>query len=228
MCLFFRSIPRKSIQIMVPLVAIALVTGCETDSSESVSRNLSVDVTGYYSGNLSGGRIIEQSSGAAITSLDLRQGGDRLEAYDNNGEIFKGTIGQVDGERASFTLEGKTTAGVAGTISGYIDISGSSATMSGTWFEPSMSSRVAASATVAEPSNLSIAPTSATLNTNNATQTFTASGGGGGYSWSLSNDGIGSILGSGSSVEYTRTGSGNNTITVSSGDDSSKASISQP
>lgn len=208
--------------------AIAFLTGCEIDSSETVSRNVNIDVTGYYSGSLSG-RLVQNNSGAAITGLDLRQNGDRLEAYDNNGIVFRGTIGQVNGDRASFTLEGRTTAGASGVISGNITVSGTSATMSGTWFEASVSARVAGSAAVQEPqSNVSISPSAATLSNNGDTRTFTASGGDGSYTWSVGNTSLGSVSGSGSSVTYTRTTSGSNTITVSSDGDSASASISQP
>jgi len=208
--------------------AIVLLTGCEIDSSESVSRNVNIDVTGYYSGSLSG-RLVQNNSGAPITGLDLRQNGDRLEAYDNNGMVFRGTIGQVNGNRASFTLEGRTTAGGSGVLSGNITVSGTSATMSGTWFEESVSARVAGNATVQEPqSDVSISPTSATLSSDGDTQTFTASGGDGSYTWSVGNTSLGSVSGSGSSATYTRTTSGSNTITVTSDGDSASASISQP
>lgn len=219
---------RRILLFGVAVLIMACFTGCEIDSSEGVTRNLTLDVTGFYTGNLSDSKLIQQVSGAPIRSLDLRQNGDRLEAYDNNGLIFRGTIGQVNGTRATFTLEGPTTSGVQGTLSGYIDVSGDSATMNGTWFEPSLSSRVSGSATVSEPQSLSISPSSATLENNNDTQTFTASGGGGGYSWSVNNSSVGNVSGSGSSVEYTRTSAGDNTITVSSGGLTRSASISQP
>lgn len=208
---------------------ILLATGCEIDSSETSGRDVDIDVSGYYSGSLSG-RLVEQNSGAPITGLDLRQSGDSLEGYDNNGKIFHGTIGQASGTRASITLEGDTTAGAAGVISGYIDVNGTSATMSGTWLEDAVSSRVAGTATVPEPqSDVTISPSSAALNSDGDTQNFTASGGDGSYSWTLSDSSLGSVSsGSGSSITYTRSSSGSNTITVNSGGDSASASISQP
>jgi hypothetical protein len=207
---------------------LIFAAGCEIDSSETASRNVGLDVTGYYSGTFSG-RLVQQNTGASITGIDLRQNGDRLEGYDNNGIIFKGTIGSVTGQRASFTLEGRTTAGGSGVISGNINVSGTSGTMSGTWFEEALSSRVAGTASVSEPiAGLSISPASATLNSNGDTQTFTASGGDGSYTWSVSSSSAGSVSGTGASVTYTRNDSGSNTIRVNSGGETASASISQP
>jgi len=204
--------------------ALIFATGCEIDSSESASRNVGLDVTGYYSGSLSG-RLVQQNTGAPIIGIDLRQNGDRLEGYDNNGIIFKGTIGSVTGQRASFTPEPPAVV----RPSSNINISGTSGTMSGTWFEEALSSRVAGTASVSEPiAGLSISPASATLNSNGDTQTFNASGGDGTYTWSVSNSSAGSVSGSGASVTYTRNAAGSNTVRVSSGGDTASASISQP
>lgn len=222
---------RRIFALLVPQLLAStalLLCGCEIDSAESSSRNVGLDVTGYYSGALAG-KLVERNSGAPITGIDLRQNGDRIEGYDNNGKIFRGTIGQVSGKQASFTLEGVTTSGAAGVISGSISVDGTSATMSGTWFEEALSSRVAGNASVQEPqSNLAISPASATISSNGNTRSFTASGGDGSYTWSLNDTSRGSISGSGASVEYTRSSSGSNTITVSSGGDSASATISQP
>ena len=57
----------------------------------------------------------------------------------------------TEGEVATITLSGMTTAGQDGTISGSITVEGSTATMRGTWIEPSLSSTVYGQATV--PSN---------------------------------------------------------------------------
>ncbi len=213
---------------MVLVAIIVASTGCKIESGDEVRRDVSIDVTGFYTG-VNGGSLIARVSGASVESIDLRQSGDLIEGYDNNGRIFRGRIGSVSDSRASITLEGTTTQGVDGVISGYIDVSGSEATMTGTWFEDTLTSRVNGRADVAEPSEtLSISPSSATLNNNGDNQTFTASGGDGTYNWTLSNSNLGRITGSGSSVQYTRTAVGNNTITVRSNSESVTANIQQP
>lgn len=206
--------------------------GCELDSADSVVRE-TIIVQGFYT-NPDGGPVVGRNSGASIKSLDIRQAGDRLEAIDNNNQVFRGTIGHATDNTASYTLDGYTTAGKLGTMSGYFEVSGSSATMRGTWIEDDFYSTVYATATV--PTNgggggasLKISPTSATLTTNNQQQVFTASGGSGVYTWSLQNN-TGTISPTtGSTVTYTRTGSGNNTITVTDKQNqSASATISQP
>lgn len=213
---------------LVLLAAVMLLAGCKIESGDSVRRDVSLDVAGFYTGP-NGGNLIERVSGAPVRSIDLRQSGDMIEGYDNNGRIFRGRIGSVSDSRASVTIEGTTTQGVEGVISGYINVSGSQANLTGTWFEDTLTSRVNGRAEVAEPRDtLAISPTSATLNTNGDNQTFTASGGDGTYNWTLGNSNLGRITGSGSSVQYTRTASGNNTITVRSNNESVTANIQQP
>ncbi len=224
-----RSFGKIFIASSLTLVAIAMAfTGCKIESGDEVRRDVPLDIAGFYIG-ANGGNLIERVSGASVRSIDLRQSGDLIEGYDNNGMIFRGRIGSVSDTRASITLEGTTTQGVSGVISGYINVSGSEARMTGTWFEDALTSRVRGRADVAEPTEtLSISPTTATLNSNGDNETFTASGGDGSYSWTLDNSNLGRITGSGRSVQYTRTASGSNTITVRSNGASVSANIQQP
>lgn len=115
--------------------ALALSAGCDVDSPNSVIRSVRINVAGVYSPPSGSDRIVSQNSGNTIRSLDLRQSGDQLEAVDNNGLIFRGTIGSVQDSSASFSLQGTTTDGRAGVISGTISVSGSQGTMQGTWIE---------------------------------------------------------------------------------------------
>jgi hypothetical protein len=216
----------------VGLLSFLAGIGCELDSADSVVREVGVTVQGYYT-HPDGGRIVGRNSGAAITSLDIRQSGDQLEAIDNNNQVFRGTIGNASQNNASYTLEGYTTSGKLGTMSGMFELSGSQATMRGTWIEDDFYSTIYATATV--PTNggggtaVKISPSSATLTSTNATQGFSASGGTGSYTWSLANNSGTINSTTGSSVTYTRTGSGNNTITVTdSKGQSASAAISQP
>ncbi len=87
--------------------------------------------------------------------MNLIQDGDRLQAIDNNGLIFRGSIGsavsdsETGGQRsATFTLNGQTTTGQEGIISGTIVVIGNQATMTGTWAEPTLFGNVRAGAEV--------------------------------------------------------------------------------
>ncbi len=141
------------------LLSIPLFMGCEVDSASDVQRNVGVDFTGFYANRVGSNdnAIVSRNTGHAITTLDLRQGGDRLEAIDNNNIIFKGSIGDFRGTVASFELVGRTTAGNKGTISGTLTTSGDVGSntagiavgiMQGTWIEDSLFGTVRASATV--------------------------------------------------------------------------------
>lgn len=186
-----------------------------------------------------------RQSGTTLTSLRLMQYGSVLEGYDNAGLAWSGKISSQNGGVASFTLRGQTTVGsnveIAGTLttdSGptpnpdpgtnttanmalntAAKASAAEATMNAAWIEPAFSGTILAQATVAPvvPTGpLVIRPSSASLNTNSPTATFTVTGGSGTYTWSVGNSSLGSVSPtSGDSTIYTSThAEGNNTITV--------------
>ncbi len=235
--------------------ALAMLTaGCEVDSSsDEFIRDVSIDFTGYYTHPTSD-RIVSRNSGSAITSLDLRQDGDQLEAIDNNGSIWRGSLGDVNGGSSSFELEGTTTSGDAGFFSGTLSssdggtstsgtTSSAEGTMTGTYIENDFFSTFYAQADIPGTTDdggdggddgetnstaFSVSPSSATISADGSTQLFSASGGSGSYSWSISDSTVGTLsASSGSSVTYTRNTSGNNTLTVSDGTDSTSISITQ-
>lgn len=146
---------RSRIIIALLLAAASLTllaqTGCKIDSADSVIRDVPINVAGVYRN--ADGRIITQHTGAAITSMNVIQNGSELQGIDNNGMVFRGSIGSVTGEGnarlASFTLRGLTTAGQEGVISGTFSASGNEATMRGTWAEPTTFGNVLATASVA-------------------------------------------------------------------------------
>ncbi|MDD4736833.1 MAG: hypothetical protein PHP44_12105, partial [Kiritimatiellae bacterium] len=194
-----------------------LFVGCEVDSSESGSRNVDINVWGVYHGQDDYyDALVNNSSGSAPEYFDLRQYGDQLEAIDNHGIIFRGTIGSVnsDAKTCSFTLEGKTTAGNRVIVNGNINISGSYAIMEGTWIEDNLYALLYGKATApAQPTNktisLSISPNPVTAG---STATLTASNGSGSYpTWSVANTNLGTVGSlSGSTAQYnakTNTGS---------------------
>jgi hypothetical protein len=125
--------------LLLGILALAIHTGCSVDSANGTSRTVGISVGGIYrydSGACGNdGRFVTANSGRAVISLDLRQAGDSLEAIDNNGIIFRGTIGNVVDNSASFNLEGATTAGNSALISGNIAVSGGKGVMQATWVE---------------------------------------------------------------------------------------------
>lgn len=135
-----------------------LFQGCEVDSATDVQREVGVDFTGYYTHpDGSSHAIVTKNSGTAIKSLDLRQGGDQLEAIDNVGNVWKGSLGEFNGVSSSFELNGYTTAGKKGTFSGTLTTSSAGVTnasssavgtMSGTYIEDDFFSTFLARATI--------------------------------------------------------------------------------
>jgi hypothetical protein len=131
--------------IALPLALTLLTTGCEVDSADTFIRDVPVDFSGFYVGCSNGAPIVQANSGNRIRTLDLRQNGDQLEAFDNNGAIWRGSLGEVQNGRSSFTLEGRTSTGVEGLFSGTLSSSGGGSTtsvsaangnMTGTYIEP--------------------------------------------------------------------------------------------
>jgi len=164
--------------------------GCDSGSSDTI-RNVSIDFSGFYDG-ADGGYFVEPpNSGHRVTSMNLFQTGDQLEAIDNCGLIWRGTIGNIndDTKVATFEMEGQTTAGQPVTIAGTLTGSGDTGEMRAQWIEPNVLAVVNGDAIINPvPTNtaITISPVSATIYTNGATQQFVANGGSGSYTWSVS------------------------------------------
>ncbi|MBP7829890.1 MAG: hypothetical protein KA248_08235 [Kiritimatiellae bacterium] len=159
--------------VLLPPVFLALC-GCEVGSADSVVRMVAVDFSGFYQGTGSNGTqmVSPANSGDEVTLLNLRQNGDQLEAIDNNGIVFRGTLGNLVDTTASFTLEGRTTVGRSVTISGTLSGEGTDGTMRGTWIEPNQYSTLYAEAVI-NPS-----PTNNPVGTYTLTVTINPSGAG--------------------------------------------------
>ena len=226
-----------SLLVFPALLLLLTTTSCDVGSSESVYRNVDIYVFGFYANStpsLNHGRVVATNTGSPIVSLDVRQDGDQLEAIDNNGQVFRGTIGQTFGSSprsASFTLEGLTTVGNKGTISGTFEVNGSQGKMHGTWIESAMYSTVYGVATVApsptpQPTQITISgPTTITIPAN---ATYTATGGSGSYTWSINNSAIGQLAStSGSSVVYSAKAAGTQILTVTDGQSTASVTITQ-
>ena len=232
--------------IVLALGSVFFTAGCSGDSAETIYRNVALIVTGFYVPVEGNETIVAGNTGAPVTAMNLRQSGDQLESVDNNGSIFRGTIGRVGDDLASFTLNGQTTAGQDVTISGTIGVAVGSteASMRATWIEPTVVGAVAAVASVPINNPVSTNDTdngsggsdgdaltitasgSSTIDitTSDLTRNFTASGGDGNYSWSLSNSSLGGISGSGNSVTYIANQvEGSQTVRVTDGASASDA-----
>lgn len=217
---------------LIMVTATILSTSCEIESADGTVRTVGVDVSGVYRGTADT-LLVKRNSGNPISQLDLRQNGDQLQAIDNNGIVFKGTIGNVSTTTSSggtgttvnveygdstFTLSGKTSSGNNGTITGIIT---PEKIMRGTWIEDGLTSTVYGTAVgggVNAP--LTITADDTTLRTNTSTR-LTASGGSG-YEWRVSNSELGSLSPTtGDEVRYNTTDrTGPNTITLNAGGES--------
>jgi hypothetical protein len=84
----------------------------------------------------------------------ISQFGNQLQAVDNNGILFTGSIGDIVSASTTFTLNGVTTGGEAVTINGNLRASGTTATMTGTWAEPSLFSSIYGTASISPITNV--------------------------------------------------------------------------
>ena len=232
-----------ALALALPLAALVFA-GCDVGSTDSTAAVVSDDdgtiynFAGFYMHpDTDGTNIVplvypyldagNRPSGELITSLRLLQYGSVLEAYDSAGQTWSGSISALQSGTATFSLQGKTTAGQAVEIAGTMIYADQNSVMDASWIEPAYygtlraKARVAPSATNSPSADLSLTVDDSTVSSNQ-TVNFTASGGTGSYSWPSSVS-YGTFNGSGSSASYTRTSgtSGNAvTVTVTSGSDS--------
>ena len=223
------------------LAAALALAGCEVDStntSRTVSNNSGTvyDFSGLYRGSSSDSNEVaylvypsEKQSGTLLTWMRIIQDGSALQAYDNAGKNWSGSISSIEDTVANFSLEGSTTADASVTIAGTMTYVSGKSTINASWLEAGgFSGSFFAVATVSPPTtntgSVAISPTSATISSGGS-ETFTASGGNGTYSWSHSGS-CGTLSATnGSSVTYTYDSSGSDTLTVTSGGKTASATI---
>ena len=224
----------SAIAVTTVLLTLGLGVGCDVQSGDDVVRETQINIAGFYT-NPEGELVVSGNSGARITSFNIMQNGDRLEAIDNNGIIFRGNIGSDSNTEASLVLEGATSTGVKATITGKVTGSGTSGTLSGTWIEPTRYGVVFGKATIASISTndnstatLAITPSGSITLAVNSSRSFTASGGSKNYTWSVSNSQLGFLSAtSGATVTYSARLTGQQTVTVTDGSKSVSTTVTQ-
>lgn len=237
----FRTPRARAFAVALAFPVFVLLAGCDVDSVDSTTSVLS-DNSGtiynfaglymhrsYDSASTNGPPPLvypngagNRPSGKLITSLRLLQYGSVLEAYDSASQTWSGSISALQGGTATFSLRGRTTAGLSVEIAGTMVYAAQQSTMDASWIEPAYYGTLAAKATVppaatnSPVTGLSISPKSVTLNSGDFTEVFTASGGSGSYTWEVSSLTLGSVSpATGSSVTYTSTKvPGSNIITL--------------
>ncbi|MCX7007789.1 MAG: hypothetical protein NTY53_11180 [Kiritimatiellaeota bacterium] len=133
------------------LLAVGLLPGCEVGSPDTVEATANGDFSGRYANGSS--PMVNNNSGNAINTMALNQSGNQLQAVDNNGILFKGTIGDILNSSASFTLNGVTTAGQTVAINGTLRAVGTTASLSGIWAEPGVYSSIYGTASIGAITN---------------------------------------------------------------------------
>lgn len=224
------------------LLATAIVIGCVegTQSSNEIVRNVAIDFTGVYTGTGNTTNLVTQQSGEPVTFLNLNQTGNQLDAFDNNGRVYRGSISRLDADNvASFSLEGSTTANNRVLLDGSLSGTGTSGTISGTWIEPNIIGILSGEATIADSTpttnqvstSITITPSGNQNMAVGQQRSFSASADGtnaNDFQWQVSNTAIGRLINTtGQTVSYAATSAGTQTLTVTSGGDSESVSISQ-
>ncbi|NCD31819.1 MAG: hypothetical protein EOL87_00225 [Spartobacteria bacterium] len=143
------------------VLALILVAGCEVGSGDTVTRDVDANITGRYDGS----PLVETSDNADISWLYIEQTGDDLQGYDNHGIHFGGSIGSVSdgGMLVSINMDGHSKSGAEGTLSATINVSGSTATLQGSWIESGFVGYAEGTATVV--TSPTATPTATSTNT---------------------------------------------------------------
>ena len=221
--------PRRTLAGFAVMATLALASsavllaGCDVDSVDSTTSVPSDNSGTIY--NFSGLYMnpqnstneavlplvypLEKQSGVALTWLRLLQYGSVLEAYDNAGMNWSGSITALQTGTATFGLTGKTTAGQAVQVTGTLVYEDQKSTMDAAWIEPSFAGTIIARATVSPATtntsggNITVTADDRTVNLSQVVR-LNASGCSGTYTWEQSNA-FGTLSPSGSTATYTRT-----------------------
>lgn len=231
-----------AIGLALPLAALLWTVGCDVDSVDSTTSVVADDGTilnfaGLYMNPNNSESIVYpivfpegKQSGTILTWLRLLQYGSVLEAYDNAGLTWAGSVSFNSGT-ATFRLTGRTTAGqpveIFGTLVGSDDnTSDPHATMDASWVEPNFYGNLRAKASVApvatnspivtNSTKVTVSPDSWEFSSNGQTKDFEADGGNGTYTWSFTATNVKLSATSGKIITLTRTSAGNGVLSASS------------
>ena len=247
----FRTPRARAFAVALALPLFVLLVGCDVDSVDSTTSVLAdnsgtiYNFAGLYmhpdfeNASTNGPPPLvypngagNRPSGKLITSLRLLQYGSVLEAYDSESQTWSGSISSLQGETATFSLRGRTTAGLSVEIAGTMVYADQQSTMDASWIEPAYYGTLSAKATVppsatnSPSNNLSLDSNVASLSISN-TATLTASGCSSTYTWEC-NKNFGSFTSLGNIGYYTRTSGASTdseTISVLCGSDKKSVTI---
>lgn len=129
--------------LAIPAIAAALAA-CDVSSTDTVSANISnsngetYDFSGTYYASTQGEPLVspvKMQSGQRLTWLRLLQSGSSLQGFDSAKQNWSGSISDLNGSTAHFTLKGRTTTGHSVDIVGSLSMESGSAVMNGSWIE---------------------------------------------------------------------------------------------
>ncbi len=98
--------------IVVLISSMAFITGCEWSSggsgasfNTSGGAGININFSGVYRGAHSDGSLVKGGSQAPINTLVISQTGNSIEATDNNGTKYSGTVGAPNSIASSGTIQ---------------------------------------------------------------------------------------------------------------------------
>lgn len=84
---------------LTALAATVFVVACDWESGSQVNYNSrvnNVSISGFYEGQLPGGRAVSNTSNGTILNFAIQQSGNSITVRDNQGSRYKGTITAPD------------------------------------------------------------------------------------------------------------------------------------
>ena len=168
----FRTSVSRALAIAFALPLFALLAGCDvgsTSGSPSDSAGTIYNFSGLYMSTNQGGALVfpaNRQTGTTLTWLRLIQYGSSLQGYDNASQAWTGKISGMQDETASFSLEGRTSAGAAVDIAGTMTYASQQSQMNAAWIEPSFAGSIFARATVSPASTNGSSTNIPSTNTN--------------------------------------------------------------
>ena len=121
-----RATLRLSGWVACGLLLSAALVGCELGSGDSTTANVTggdgmvYNFSGLYAPSEGQAHLVVPANGAALKWIRLLHYGRVLEGYDSARQTWSGQISGMDGSKASFTLRGRTSAGVQAEIVGVL------------------------------------------------------------------------------------------------------------